>query len=256
MTSRHDLKTIHRVNISLELLDCLTDEEKALFALINHAVSEINVLGRLAYYSTNDIDLSPTLKAAVTHQSLTIIRCLSAKLFEFSETMKKQAAKSNEDKTDEISQFASFEFALRGLEENYNIIRNIRDFTTNHYSIDRVKQNLPHLTDQMHLDLYLAEPEANSFSMIGDEMSFQGRINRMFASVSLEEGKSGFDVWWKWNLTAWKWTRDVGTKTNKVLLLDNFPNLSIDVIELDLPDKFVGDRDTVIPVFTAETNLR
>ncbi|OSQ53414.1 hypothetical protein [Marivita geojedonensis] len=256
MSQIQNTKTIHRINVTKEILSSLSDDEIAFFALVNHAYSEINVLGRLAYYSVNHKELSPTLRVAVTHQSLTIIRCRSAKLFEFHKAIEKQSNAGNEDRTAAIASFALDEFEKHNLQRDYNVVRNIRDYTTNHYDPVRVKENLEHLNDEMQLALYLAEPDANSFTLIGDEISFTGRLNRMFASRKLEEGESAFNVWWKWNHRAWKWVRLVSAKTNEVMLLDTLPDQSVDKIVMDLPDAFVADGDFVLPVFTSETETK
>lgn len=249
MSSFARTKPVRSVRVRQEQLEKLTESERAFLVVICHAYSEINVLGRLAYYSLADNKNVDVLRAAQTHQSLTIIRCLSAKLFEFAKIFKNKKWENESQQIGKIFHFSGDEFSNRKLEQNYTTARNVRDFVTNHYDPSKIRKNFQHLAEGMNFDLFLCEPDANSFSMIGDEISFTGQINREFSSRDLPEGDSGFGLWWKWNLEAWRWARLVHAKTVECLLFDQVDDLEWTDELIEVPLEIIADVGYQLPIF-------
>ena len=253
MSEAEATKKIRRIQIDAEVLSQLDQKEQAFLITVCHAVSEINTFGRLGFYSATKEQAEPVLKAAQIHQNLAIIRCLSAKLFELVKLFKDRRYGSSNGKISTIYDYANECSVGRELDTSLASARNIRDFVTNHYDPKRVEKNLAHLADGMDLDLYLTQPEANSFTMMGDEVSFTGQFNREFSSRKLSDGESGLGFWWHWTLEAWRWSREVHNKTVEVLLFDSVVDLRWDDLEVSIPQELIAQTGFTMPIFIAET---
>ena len=254
MTTAKTKKSVRELSLDGSALQSLSADEQAFLVVVCHATSEINTFGRLAYFSVGGQSSDKILRAAQMHQNLSIIRCFSAKLFELTAIFQKRKFGNKSDNIVKIYDFAERKFEEYGLQENYNSARNIRDFVTNHYDPARAKKNLAHLSDGMDFGIYLTEPDANSFAMIGEEISFTGQFNREFSARELPEGDSGFARWWRWNQDAWRWTRKVHAKTVEVLLLDRVPNLMWRDVEVSVPSELISEPDFKLPIFVGEVS--
>ena len=125
MTLKTKTKTIHEISLDQSVLQSLNTDEQAFLVVVCHATSEINTLGRLAYFSAGGHSSDKALKAAQMHQNLTVIRCFSAKLFELAAIFQKRKFGSKRENITKIYDFADEKFEELKLEETYNSVRNI-----------------------------------------------------------------------------------------------------------------------------------
>lgn len=246
----HAWDNLYKFSISRDDYLNLGEDKAAYLGLVNHAATELNVLARLAILSEHDHSWNRIAQLASICQRSVIIRILSSKLFEFFKELRKISSSEIIDpvvKTLSVSAVSSFDELA--LSRAFHAVSRVRDETTNHYSFKALKKNLKHIGPDPDLDLYMTESIGNSFSLMGEEVSFTARLNRQYHSVPDEELADGaMGEWHDWNIKAGKWVHAVYSDTNLTILSDLISQRSIEKMSIEIPQELVSGSRSFLPI--------
>lgn len=234
------------VDYSLRWADLrdLPEDQVAFLGVLSYAVSEVNALSGIYIFSSHPMIENEAIDNAILIQRFVLLRSWSARLFEAIELLE------NGVKKRQISDQDLLEFVKECLKElsaiksskGYELARDLRNESTNHYSFSTAKKNLKHISDRANCNMYLHEKKVNSFYPFGEEVMFVGRLNRHGASLRTRDKKSNLlDLWISWNLKATQLIGDIQVEFFKKFLLERFP------------DKFGHERPYWIPRELAST---
>ncbi|WP_156874836.1 hypothetical protein [Sulfitobacter alexandrii] len=223
----------------------LSEDQQALFGLVNYAASELNALQRVYIGLSHSVVSEPWLDATILIQRNSILRVWSAKIFEFFDCIEQLVNKKGLDAVvRNLVDEAERELVQLRADDGYALVRNVRHEATNHFSFKAAKKNLPYLADHADCNLYLHELDGNSYYPMGEELMFIARLNRHGANLSSKEEKAkALDDWMEWNFKANAWVRKFHLAVFKR------------VLDGQVPDRFA--RETwkwVDPVLVADTS--
>ncbi|MFN8993274.1 MAG: hypothetical protein ACK5X3_06380, partial [Pseudomonadota bacterium] len=160
--------------------DPLSDDEKAALSIVCFAVTEVNALMRIYAFAEHHFTGNAAIDYGMLAQSHSLLRCWSAKLFEFSEfiTFKDKNNRTSTPSLLALSKKHVAAFDVLKSANGYGAARYLRHETTNHYFLDPVRKNLPHVSDRANCNFYLHQLNGNSHFPMGEEVVFVGRLNR------------------------------------------------------------------------------
>lgn len=195
--------------ISQAEMDELPDDQKALWAVVCHAVTELKIFARVYISNAHIADGEAPISMAILIQRHAILRVWSAKLFELVECV---LGLSRQGPSVEVSvsslaakMHQKYEKNVQG--SDHSLVARIRNESTNHYSFKAAKKNLKHVGDGANCTMYLHDMTGNSFYPYGEEVMFMGRINQYGSSLGNSEEKLDLlKNWFDWNLRANEWS--------------------------------------------------
>ncbi|KAF0190589.1 MAG: S-adenosyl-L-homocysteine hydrolase [Gammaproteobacteria bacterium] len=140
-------------------------DERALFVLLGHLINEINILNK-TFYLCSQFDDEPQWRAhAHTTQALVFAKMLVGKLYEGWELIRtgyhgthisrRYDSKLNDDAKDSLAKLKQY-FGKK------NLIRDVRDRFSFHYSMEEVKTVFGLDLDEEELVMYLGENNGNT----------------------------------------------------------------------------------------------
>ena len=221
----HAIEHLTEYPLGWKDLEALPGDQKALIALANYAATEVNALHRNYLFSSHDFCGQDAIDLAISAQRLVLLRCWSAKMFEFSKSIEKLAkgTGTNDRLIIELATQAVSDFAALKQAKGYYVVENLRHEATNHFSFKAAKKNLNHVSPSLNCNLYVHELNGNSHFPMGEAVMFFGRLNRHGASLkTTEEKEQLLDFWMEWNLRATRWVSEVHVNIMAKLVFDRF----------------------------------
>ncbi|UYV38555.1 hypothetical protein N4R57_05675 [Rhodobacteraceae bacterium D3-12] len=183
----------------------IPDEELAFIATLSFAVDEAAVFKKLLIQTFTDKPKDDDSIQLFMINQFTIMRALNAKIFEslrIFEDYKTILTRSvQKDRADFLSRFDS-EYQKIVNDKAYELARTIRNNSTNHYLQSITRSNLPHVSENSVLKMYLHKSVGNSFHPLGEEYVFIAGVAREHGGRN--EVISALEGWIDWGIMASK----------------------------------------------------
>jgi hypothetical protein len=199
--------------ISWDDLQKLPEDHVAAFSVLSYAVSEVNALAAIYIgQSHKKVDLKH-IDSALNISRFMVLRSWSSKFFEARQFIGGLCG-NKPDTRDAILQGLAVDaiasFDSLSARNGYHVAGNIRNEAASHYSFSAAKKNLSHLNKNGDFNFYVHEHGGNCFYPIGEEVMFQGRLNRRWSNIpSKQERDELLLEWLDWNLEAQDWLNDI-----------------------------------------------
>lgn len=239
-------------------MQSLPEDQQAALAILSYAVSETNALAKLYICQSHEMTGIEAIDLASTIQRFVVLRSWSARLFEIEQflTLGGKKKKTDDSALMSLASAAIQDFESIRTHQGYAIARDLRNEATSHYSFDAAKKNLSHVSNNSNCTMYLHELNGNSFFPLGEEVMFQGRLNRKGSNLaSREERAQLLKYWYDWNLLANKWLADAHVNFIKTLVIERFEGKGARKKTYWVPKEFVGTKeDRMTPVFLEKSD--
>jgi hypothetical protein len=221
------LEYIYKIRITQDDIASLPEDQAACLGVLSFAASESNVLRRTYLHASHDNQNDTTLDSGLFVQRFTLLRIMSAKLFEIEEFLRFEG-KNNRTADQTVLSLA--EAALSDFEklkdsDGYRVARKMRHEATNHYSFKAAKRNLKHLPKDANCSLFLHEKNGNSYYPFGEELMFMAGVSAFVGGGKTTEDKLElFRTWFDWTKDAGAWLDRVNYDFHRKIVLSRFPD--------------------------------
>jgi hypothetical protein len=188
--------------VSNEELAGLTEDQRAAFAVLCFAISELNFLSKMFRYSGHSDQEKDEIIAAWGIQSHILIRTISSKLFELREFFKFTGNnnRTSDPYLEKLRKRANEKFREIDKHEGLKLAKSIRHEASFHYRLGAAKKRLASVHGDCIKSLYLHELGVNSFYPYGEEDLFIGLINEIAGSVEDKaKAKRVIEAWGEWS---------------------------------------------------------
>lgn len=246
-------ETFHILRFSVGDLENMEEAEAAFLSLTTFLVGEINTFARMYLCSAHDFEGDYLVDWAAISQRAVLMRVWSAKLYEFFDLLK------SEDKPGKDRPSWLKSCIARGNDEalqlrqgrGWEIVSALRNDVTYHLNEKPARKNLKHITPGADLNFYVNERNSNSIFMLGEEVMFNGRLNRHSnRDVTLEERSNSLREWSEWNSQATKLAVKFQWELVKKLVLPLQAPLPLATKVVTMGAEKIGDATAVkVPLF-------
>lgn len=251
--SRKDLAHYLEFNTSWSEMESWPEDHVAAVSVLSYAVSETNALMKLYLCQEHNQTGQRALDSGINIHKFLLLRTWSARLFEAMEFFKSGCRK---DFLSDANLMALAEEALadfKGISsgEGYEVARDIRNESANHYSFKAARKNLKHVSRSMDCNMYLAKKGGNEFFPLGEAVMFHARLNRRWANVAdKKERDDRFRAWLLWNLQANKWLQKVHAQFLNSLVFDALGRSGVRRKAYWVPDGYAGQyTQNLTPIY-------
>ncbi|WP_419738477.1 hypothetical protein [Ruegeria sp.] len=243
MTNELTIK-LSKLEVPKEDLEKMPASELAFLSTLAFAIDEISVFLKLIIQTFKPRPSSEEFLAAYQIQQNTLMRVLNAKCFEalkIVEQYKKQIEREGDSSRLEKLSELMVELDELAKREEYELAKDIRDHSTNHYLSSETKKNVAHLSSRSTFTAYLHENLGNSFHPFGEEYVFLARIGRHFS----EKGDASYSVddikkWIDWGLAVGDQITKIFQRYLLWLYSEKFPHWRLEPLLLYLENELVG----------------
>jgi len=199
-----DIVRFQELRLTEADLEALTDLQRAIYAVLSFAISELNTLAKLYVFVARETSDKKAIEAAINIRRQTIIRTWSAKVFEaceFVSTLPQYSADEN-DQYQVFRTNAIYRVRLLKEQEGYTVLRAIRHEASNHYSLKAALKSVRAPKASRDASIYIHLLDGNSFFGYGEEVLFFERLERLHVNLGLREDdeRSIIDIWMQWAL--------------------------------------------------------
>lgn len=239
--------------VSWKQLRRLPDEHVAAVAILCFSVSEVNALARIYLASNHTMIDEKAINSAIAIQQMLIIRTWSSKLFEVQKFLRFGGKKPNtKDATlRKLGSEALERFLILTEQEGFEVAGNLRDEAAHHYSFEAAKKNLGSVESDANCNFYLHDQNGNSFFPLGEEVMFDGRLNRRWKNVKSQEDRDElFMSWLNWCLAANEWLQETHAIFTNSLVFGPLDNNRVRKRTYWVPPRIVGGfKEAPTPIF-------
>ena len=231
-------------------MTALPPEHAAFLGVVEYMVTELNVLQRIYLQADHREIESPIVEEITAIQRNLVMRTISSKLFEFVEFCD-GVVRSCKSVTLSNLVRASVE-RFRSLDETkgFEIARNLRHESANHYSFKAALKNLQFVDEDTNFDIYAGKLEGNTFFPFGERLMFNARMDRHFDSTGFSDTGEYLDHWIAWMLGSASWARLLHKQAFEVLWMEAHPTGKFEEESVRLPEALVVSLDTAsLPLF-------
>lgn len=241
---KSDFKSIHPDIIAAYTITC-------------HAESEVNTLMKLSISASSIPEESNAIQTmGLIHHSI-IMRIWSAKLFEFWDFMK-LSAKYNRTKNSDLVAFCNSmtsEFDNSKDRPGYKTACNLRNETTNHYSLSAARTNFKHTHESLDLSMYLHRSSGNSLYALGENVMSTSSVIRQAGQNNMEGFREIIDDWFEWNREVTELLKKTNYRIFTDLILPHIPAKKIRETPHYVPYSLVIEHDEpTTPLFMRFSN--
>lgn len=247
------IEFLHTYRLEKSEFEKIPEDQRACIGLMSHAVTEINVMHKAYIFSDHDITGMRDVDAAITAQKTVLLRCWSAKLFEFEEFLKFQG-RHNRTKDPTLLRLAAqsrAEFSVETSNVSRNLVKAVRDEATNHYCLKPARKNLKFLRNDANTTFLVHQMSGNGFYPLGEELMFAAQMERFgVESADAPQLERIFSDWMAWNLSASSCVSGIFSKFIQKIVFERFPEKFAVKKDYWVPHELVGKKsERLTPVF-------
>lgn len=201
----------HQLELHSSDLALLSDSELAVLVSLSFAADEIRVFENLIVQGLSSAPSDDIAKEMHAYQNVTLIRAHCAKIVEtmklFRDCIKVLERKKDLKSAEKLNCFLP-ELDVLEKKTEYNISKNLRNETINHFDVSKVRDRASAVRDMAPLHAYLHEERGNSFYALGEVGFFHTGVTQHLSKFTTTARKrEALDQWLFWTQDVSRWLK-------------------------------------------------